>query len=239
MVVLALDTTTRKGSAALARDGQILAAAAGDASIAHGERLPGDLVRLLDACGLRVADVDLFAVAAGPGSLTGLRIGIAAMQGLALATGKPLAGVSALDAIHDAVDSANLQDSRPGPPRELAVWMDAGRGQVYSAVYSNGVIDEAPLVDEPANILARWARIGKPRHVFAGDGAIAYRREIDAALPGARVVEPLSLLAPSIARLAAAHVSAQGACSPDAIRPLYIRRSDVELKRDAAAVSNT
>ena len=63
MLVLALDTTTRQGSIALARDGALLATYAGDADITHGERLPGDLVRVLDAHRLRVADVDLFAVA--------------------------------------------------------------------------------------------------------------------------------------------------------------------------------
>jgi tRNA threonylcarbamoyladenosine biosynthesis protein TsaB len=105
MLVLALDTTTRQGSVALARDGGTLALYAGDAAVTHGVRLPGDLVRLLDAHGLRIADVELFAVAAGPGSFTGMRIGIATMQGLALANRKSLVGISALDAIHDAVRS--------------------------------------------------------------------------------------------------------------------------------------
>src|SRR6188508_825118 len=105
MLVLALDTTTRQGSVALARDGGTLALYAGDADVTHGVRLPGDLVRLLDAHGLRIADVELFAVAAGPGSFTGMRIGIATMQGLALANRKSLVGISAVDAIHEAVSS--------------------------------------------------------------------------------------------------------------------------------------
>src|SRR3990172_3576675 len=133
MLVLALDTTTRQGSVALARDGRVLATYIGDATITHGERLPGDLVRLLDAHSLRVADIDLFAVASGPGSFTGLRIGIATMQGLALANGKPLAGISALDAIHDALHSLSPQPSALSPVSEVAVWMEAGRGQVFSA----------------------------------------------------------------------------------------------------------
>src|SRR5678815_2876000 len=99
MVVLALDTTTRRGSVALARDGAVVGACAGDPAVTHGQRLPGDLMRLLDRHNLRVGDIDLFAVAAGPGSFTGLRIGIATMQGLAFASGKPLIGISALDAL--------------------------------------------------------------------------------------------------------------------------------------------
>src|SRR5687768_8471015 len=135
MLVLALDTTTRQGSVALTRDGVVLATYAGDAAVTHGVRLPGDLVRVLDVQTLRIADVDLFAVAAGPGSFTGLRIGIATMQGLALAHSKPLAGISALDALNDALSS---QASALRARDEVAIWMDAGRGQVFSAIYKNG-----------------------------------------------------------------------------------------------------
>src|SRR5687768_2981133 len=155
MLVLALDTTTRQGSVALARDGALVATYAGDPAITHGERLPGDLVRVLDAHGLRVSDVDVFAVAAGPGSFTGLRIGIATLQGLALANDKSLVGISALDAIRAAVSS---QLSALRSTGDVAVWMDAQRGQVFSAVYNARDVVEPALVDKPADILRRWAR---------------------------------------------------------------------------------
>ena len=89
MLVLALDTTTSSGSCALARDGRVVREQVNDAPNAHAERLPGDLMSLLDGANLRLADIDVFAVATGPGSFTGLRIGIATMQGLAFAEGKP------------------------------------------------------------------------------------------------------------------------------------------------------
>jgi tRNA threonylcarbamoyladenosine biosynthesis protein TsaB len=245
MLVLALDTTTRQGSVALARDGSGVAVYAGDAAITHGARLPGDVMRLLDAHGLRVRDIDLFAVASGPGSFTGLRIGIATMQGFALANGKPLAGISALDAIHDAVrsqlsalsSSLSSQPSALSPRDEVAIWMDAQRGQVFSAVYKNGHVVEPALVDKPAEVLARWARERTHPAAFAGDGALVYRELILAAAPGTHIVEPVPPLAPSVARLAEHHVREHGPSSPDAVRPLYIRRSDVELARDRAAVS--
>lgn len=227
MLVLALDTTTRQGSVALARDGGVLATYTGDAAVTHGERLPGDLMRVLDAQRLRIADVDLFAVASGPGSFTGLRIGIASMQGLALASGKPLAGISALDAINDSLHSLSLVG-------DVAVWMDAGRGQVFSATYKDDGVFEGPLVDKPAEILARWRGRTLPE-VFAGDGALAYRDLIRAAAPGARIVEPMPPLAPGIARLAEMQVRQHGPSAPDAIRPIYIRRSDAELARDRKA----
>ena len=233
MLVLSLDTTTRQGSVALARDGVVFDTYAGDAAITHGVRLPGDLVGILDAHGLRLADVDLFAVAAGPGSFTGLRIGIATMQGLALANGKPLAGISALDATHEAVSS---QPSALSPVSEVAVWMDAQRGQVFSAIYRNLDVIESALVDTPAAILKRWERQQVRPAIFAGDGAIAHRDLIRAAQAGVQIVEPVPPLAPSIARLADARVRRHGASSPDAIKPVYIRRPDVELARDRAVV---
>jgi tRNA threonylcarbamoyladenosine biosynthesis protein TsaB len=228
MVVLALDTTTRQGSVALTRDGVAIAIEAGDPVIPYAERLPGDLVRLLDGQHLRISDVDLFAVAAGPGSFTGLRIGIATMQGLALANAKPLAGVSALDAIHSAAGHA---------AGEIAVWMDAGRGQVFSAIYGNGAVVEPALVDAPREILARWGRERVHLPLFAGDGALVYRDLVDAAYPAAQIIEPLPPLAPSVARLAEIQVGRTGAPDPAAIRPIYIRRSDVELARDRAAAA--
>jgi tRNA threonylcarbamoyladenosine biosynthesis protein TsaB len=237
MLVLALDTTTRAGSVALTRNGGSVAMYAGDATVTHGERLPGDVLRLCGAHGLRLADVDLFAVASGPGSLTGLRIGIATMQGFALANGKPLEGISALDAIFDALHVFSPPPSALSAERDVAVWMDAGRGQVFSARYKDPDVVEPALVDKPADILARWARERPHPAVFAGDGAIAYRDLIGAAMPGAVIVEPVPVLAPSIARLAERHVGDFGPSSPDAIRPLYIRRSDVELARDRTAVS--
>ena len=94
-----------------------------------------------------MSDVDLFAVAAGPGSFTGLRIGIATMQGLSMANGKPLLGISALDAIHDAIHHLSPKPSALSPVSEVAIWMDAQRGQVFSAVYRNGEIREEPAVD--------------------------------------------------------------------------------------------
>ena len=90
MRVIALDSTTRAGSVALVEDDCVIDERAGDASRPHAERLPGEIVDLAAAHGVALADVDLFAVASGPGSFTGLRIGIATMQGLAFVHGRRL-----------------------------------------------------------------------------------------------------------------------------------------------------
>jgi tRNA threonylcarbamoyladenosine biosynthesis protein TsaB len=235
MLVLALDTTTRRGSISLARDGAVLSTYSGNADITHGERLPRDLLRVVDAHTLRVSDIDVFAVASGPGSFTGLRIGIATMQGLALANEKSLVGISALDALNALIPGARTHSSALSPADEVSTWMDAQRGQVFSAVYKDCTVVEDALVDKPSAILSRW-QIERPHpRVFIGDGALAYRDLIHRALPHALIVDPVPPLAPAIAQLAASHVERHGPVPPDAIRPVYIRRSDAELARDRKA----
>jgi tRNA threonylcarbamoyladenosine biosynthesis protein TsaB len=235
MLVLALDTTTRAGSAALVRDGIVLECETGDASVTHGERLPGDLMRLLNRQRLEVRDVDLFAVAAGPGSLTGLRIGIAAMQGLALVNARPIVGVSTLDALCASVEKRGMTAFLVG------AWLDAQRGEVYAALYRGGQLMDGPFVEKPESALARWARLATsiPLEpiVFVGDGALTYESIVTGVLPRASVVQSPPALAPAIARLAEEAAARKETVAPDAIRPIYVRRSDAELARDRRATS--
>src|SRR4051812_15863390 len=99
MRVLALDTTTAAGSITIADDDRVLIETIGDATRSHAERLPGDILHALERCGITIGSVDLFAIAAGPGTFTGLRIGIATIQGLALVNGKRVVPISALGAL--------------------------------------------------------------------------------------------------------------------------------------------
>ncbi len=135
MLVLALDTTTRPGSLALLQDEHVVAVESGEASQPHAERLPGAIVRLLSEHGHDVRAVDLFAVAAGPGSFTGLRIGIATIQGLAFALDRPVVGVSVLDALASVgAEHAVTSHSKPGPFL-VGAFMDAQRAEVFAALY--------------------------------------------------------------------------------------------------------
>ena len=161
MIVLALDTTTRAGSAAVIDGGRIRAQLSGDATLTHGQRLPADLIRVVDQAGVALDDVDLLAVAAGPGSFTGLRVGIAAMQGIAFAKELKIVPVSALDALaRDAADGR----------RAVAAWMDAQRGQVYAALYApGGHILIEPTSVSPEETLAAWAQRGAPDAISSAD----------------------------------------------------------------------
>jgi tRNA threonylcarbamoyladenosine biosynthesis protein TsaB len=226
MLTLALDTTTRAGSAALAREGRVIELVASDASRPQAARLPSELMELLDRHAVTLADIELYAVATGPGSFTGLRIGIATMQGLALAHGKPLVGVSGLDALARVADA----------PR-VATWVDAWRGEVYAAIYENGREVMAPTVARPGDLLdVPLPKIEEPT-VFIGDGAQTYRDLILSTLGSAASMadSPAPLIAGAIAVMATEAARAGHRPLPHAIRPLYVRRPDAELARDARA----
>ncbi|MFN7984013.1 MAG: tRNA (adenosine(37)-N6)-threonylcarbamoyltransferase complex dimerization subunit type 1 TsaB [Vicinamibacterales bacterium] len=228
MRVLALDTTTRAGSLALAEDGRVMLERAGDAGRSQAERFPTEILDALGAIGWTTADVDLFAVAAGPGSFTGLRIGIATIQGLAFVHGKQVAPVSALDALAAAAVAAVPHVAR------LGVWMDAHRREVFSALYevTAGVIRqlEQPTSGVPTEIVERWSTVGLPT-VVCGDGAVTYRASLPA---GVDALTPPPL-ASYVARLAFDVSARDATVSPAAVQPLYVRRPDVELARERAA----
>ncbi len=225
MLTLALDTTTRAGSSALVRDGFALLEQASDASQPQAARLPSELMSLLDRTHVTLADIDIYAVAIGPGSFTGLRIGIATMQGLAFAAGKPLIGVSGFDALAQVAN---------GPARRVATWVDAWRGEVYAALYESGREIKAPTVAHPKDLLPHLAG---SHTLFIGDGADTSRGLIDSVLGQfAQIAEPVTpLLAAAIARLATDRARAGHTPPPHAISPLYVRRPDAELTRDARA----
>jgi tRNA threonylcarbamoyladenosine biosynthesis protein TsaB len=237
MLVLALDTTTRAGSVAVAKDGRVLDLLAGDPNRPHAERLPADLVRSLDRAGATLRDVDVFAVAIGPGSFTGLRIGIAAIQGCAFASGRRVVGVSALEALALAVSAAGGL----GADRRLGVWMDAQREEVFSALYvvtgegpdASLATIEGPAVGDPATTAGRWHQL--LRTVWCpvtGDGAVRYRHVLsETAGSPVPVIEPPPLAA-TMALVAEQRARAGESILPHAIRPLYVRRPDAELARD-------
>jgi tRNA threonylcarbamoyladenosine biosynthesis protein TsaB len=235
VIVLALDSTTAGGSCALSRDGVVIREEAGNPARTQAERLPADLMSLLDAEAMALPDIDIYAVATGPGSFTGLRVGIASMQGLAFAAGRPLVGISGFDALADI--GARRLAAGLGPPSaagRVATWVDAWRGEVYAALYEDGVEVEPPSVEPPAIVLRRLS--ARPP-LFVGDGAAIHADAIRAAVGDDRVIgEPASpLLAGTIAVLAAEAARRGHRPPPDAIRPLYVRRPDAELTRDARA----
>ncbi len=212
---------------AVVRDDRVLSLVPGDASRTHGERLPAEIGAALAQAGVTRDAVDLFAVASGPGGFTGLRIGLAAIQGLAMALDKPVAGVSILDA---------LAEQAAGTTAAFIVpWMDAQRGDVFATVVEarSGATIEAPVAEQPAAVLGRYrSRLGDQPALFIGDAVSRDAALIAAAGQGQWVTQVPAPLAPEIARIAA-RLAAQGkAGPPHALTPVYIRRPDAEIERE-------
>jgi tRNA threonylcarbamoyladenosine biosynthesis protein TsaB len=234
VLILSLDTTTPKPSCAVARDGVVINEEPIDASRQLALQLPGALRDILDLSAVALEEIDGFAVATGPGSFTGLRIGIATMQGLAFGRETPLIGVSGLTALR-AVASPAFLGSR------IATWVDAWRGDVYAALFEDGREIGEPVVAKPSALLDDLARReGAPYTLmanditFIGDGAETYRDLIMSRLGhAARLADPtVPLLAAVIAMLATIEYKNGHRPPPHAIRPMYVRRSDAELGRD-------
>ena len=212
------------------RDGGVVSEQVNDAPNAHAEHLPGDLMSLLDRAGTALSAIDVFAVATGPGSFTGLRIGIATMQGLAFAEGKPLVGVSGFDALARIAGSTG----------RVATWVDAWRGEVFAALYEDGREVEPPVVGRPEVLLESLREGRRPGRLtlFIGDGALMHAETIRRVMgeSGRMADPPAPPLAGTIAILAGTEPLG-GEHLPHAIRPLYIRRTDAELAHDARTLA--
>jgi tRNA threonylcarbamoyladenosine biosynthesis protein TsaB len=227
LVILSLDTTTRGGSVALMRDTQLLALVPGDAARSHTERLPGEIEAALSQAGLSRADIDLLAVATGPGAFTGLRIGLAAMQGLAMTLGRPVIGISALDALADEVPA--------GTATLVAPWMDAQRGEVFAMLLdaASGRTLESPLAALPSAVLNAWRpHLAGHTAVFIGDAAERDAALIAEAGAGQWTTRTPPPLAPALARIAGIRAARGEAGLPHQLTPIYVRRPDVEIERE-------
>lgn len=235
MLVLALDSSTRSGSIALARDGRLLESRLGDAAVRHAVRLPGDLVQLLAAHGHTLADVDLLAAAVGPGGFTGLRVGLATVQGLAMALERRVFVATTLDLLGLATSAAAPEAGWVG------AWMHGMRGEVFTAFYRRD-LESGSLVTVAA---ATVGTAGEAAAAWApdDDGAIAVGGDAwpEAAAPlvmrfGGRL-RPCQV--PALAEVLALQASSRAgeAVAPAAVRPAYVRRPDAVITREQAGVA--
>ncbi|MBM3725335.1 MAG: tRNA (adenosine(37)-N6)-threonylcarbamoyltransferase complex dimerization subunit type 1 TsaB [Acidobacteria bacterium] len=211
-LILALDVTGPWGSLALVRGGAVLEEIAMHGPDGYSETLFGSMRELLDRHGVRAGAVDAFAATSGPGSFTGVRVGLAAVKGLAEASGRPCVGVSTLAAL------ASF-GSRP----TRAALMDARRGEIFGAVYNAAIELEG---EEFVGPLPRW---------LAGISAaeVEYLSmdfgPFEAFLPGPRTVCPRAV-AGAVGVIAERLLEAGEAGRPEALEANYIRRSDADLK---------
>lgn len=213
--ILAVDTTGEFGSLALLEDERVIEEVPLHSPEGFGHVLFPEIERLLARHGLGLDRMDGFASASGPGSFTGVRIGLTAVKGLAEATGRKVAAVS------------NLQALACFGTRALrATAIDARRGEVYGAVYDSALrtVCEEVVMPFPAwvNTLNRLPE-GDLEFITAGYPIPASQ------VKGAPVTEAPRALAGAIGRIAVARFSAGAAQNPASIDANYVRRSDAEL----------
>lgn len=226
MKVLAVETATTWQSVAILEDDRILATHEQEAGGVQGSLLLPAIDRLFTQAGLQLGDLDGLACSIGPGSFTGIRVGIATCLGLRAATGLPLALVPTLEAMARSLEAA------PVPVCPLLV---SRRGEVYWAIFrraGDGRLDR--MVDEQVGTPEAFARsLTEPTVVF-GDGWSSMESEIRAALPASVpvTVGPRDVFKPSalhVARMGLERLR-RGEIAGKLVLPLYVQRTEAEIQ---------
>jgi tRNA threonylcarbamoyladenosine biosynthesis protein TsaB len=220
--VLAFDTALAACSAAVWSDGAILAARLERLDRGHAEALMPMVEAVRTEAGLAYQDIDRLAVTIGPGTFTGLRIGLAAARGLALAIGRPLVGVTTLEALAAGVS----EDERQGQA-VLAV-IDARRSEVYAQAFDAGL---APLAPPSLSTVTGAARLAPAPLITVGSGALLVQTALVADGKEARVSEASET---PDAAVVAALAAGRAVVSDEMPSPLYLRAPDARLPGTAA-----
>jgi tRNA threonylcarbamoyladenosine biosynthesis protein TsaB len=228
MIILAVDTSGPACGVAIARDEQVIYEGLAVNKHTHSASLLPMIDEALRRCGLAVRDIDLFAAVTGPGSFTGVRIGVSTIKGMAHGAGKPCAGVNALQALAAGIS---------GTGALICPIQDARAGQVYGAAFMSGMPPQRALPDRAAKLDAylddatRCASDGQTL-CFVGDGVLTYREAIVDALGDRAVFPPahLALLRPSSAALLARFETPVDYLT---LMPYYLRAPQAERARKA------
>jgi len=215
--VLAVDTTTPRGSVAVLSEEGVPAEARVLTASGHSRWLLPAVDALLSGLALPPFALDCFAVTTGPGSFTGLRVGLSSVQGLALASGRPCVGLSALDVL--ALAAAGCAET-------VVAVMDAFRGEVYLGVYDGAGRPRAVPRAAGLEALLEGVPAGA---AFVGDAVAGERRRIEARVRGARFPEVDLFLAVPLGRAALARAAAGEAVAASDLRPVYLRGADIRL----------
>ena len=224
MNLLTIDTSTNACSVAVTTDDHLMAEYMLNVSGRQSTRIMEAVDTVLRHAGMTVEQIDGFGVALGPGSFTGLRVGLATVKGLAMATGKPVAGFSSL---------AMLAMNVPCTSLPVCPLFDARKKEVYTGLYrwQDGPVSViTDCVVPPASFLER---IDEPV-IFVGEGAVAYRRLITEHLGDRACFAPFICNQPSAAKgaLLAGRAFARGDTIPlHSLAPVYIRPSEAELAK--------
>lgn len=224
-LLLAIESATMCGSVAILSGDRCLVENSVATANTHSRRLIQQVDQVMRETELDWHQIDGIAVSLGPGSFTGLRIGLSIAKGLAMASGRPLLGVSTLDGL------AKQIVAMPGCP--VCALLDARKKEVYAAFYV-GDADGIPTRTGPDMVItpSELAALIKTRTILVGDGASAYRNLLAETLGEKAIFTPVSSFFPraaTIGRLAAPMFADHDFIDPGDAVPIYVRPSDAEL----------
>jgi len=225
MLLLAIDTTTPGGSVALLEDEALLGEVDVESAATHSARLFRSIDFLLGALGRDIRGVDGYAVAAGPGSFTGIRIGLGAVKSLAFASGRPVAPVSTLRALAEKL-AADGEGARLVCPL-----LDAKKSEIYAGLFEareDGLVEVLPQgAYDPGDF---FARLPAGRIIaFAGSGLAAYGDALRSRIGDrARYPRRSPFIAAEVGRLGARLLREGKGTDAASLEPLYFRRSQAE-----------
>ena len=233
--ILGLDTTTRIATVGLLRNGTRLAERSEDRPHGHVASLPALVDALFAEAGIGCGEVDAVAVAVGPGSFTGIRVGLGFAKGLAFAQRIPIVGVGTLDA---------LAEAAPDPAVPVATCLDARKGEVYLAFYAarDGSRERRRIGDvlalPPAEAARRVASaFAESAGIVVGDGPSVYGSDFTSLeRRGVRCV-PFEEAHPSgvaVAEIGARRLGSRAGESPEEVLAVYVRPSAAEARRAAS-----
>jgi tRNA threonylcarbamoyladenosine biosynthesis protein TsaB len=231
MFILGIETSTKTGSVAIASEDGVIAQYSLNIEVTHSERLMSTVDRVLTDTGFQISDMDGYAVAIGPGSFTGLRIGLAAVKGLALVTGKPVAAVPTLKAL-----AWNL----PYAAYPVCPILDARKNEVYAATYR---FEGSALVHgmaEAAISLSRLSGRITEKTIFTGEASRIFRKDIIELFGDRALFAPISAILPSaaaVAEIGLDTIKGGNQTDPDSLTPMYIRRPEAEVAWEKRAHS--
>ncbi|MCZ6633155.1 MAG: tRNA (adenosine(37)-N6)-threonylcarbamoyltransferase complex dimerization subunit type 1 TsaB [bacterium] len=227
MLVLGLETSTPVCSVALSDAEHILAEYTLELGIHHSERLLPMVQRILDDAAVSLPDLSGIAIASGPGSFTGLRIGMSTAKGLCMALDISLLAVPTLQALAFSVLSNGMA---------VCAMLDARREEVYGGVYRLEAGVPVVFVEDQAGCVTSFLS-ELPRPVwFTGDGARAYRKQIVEAMGADAHFVPNAMGRPqagSVAQLGIRLLNRGDVSDPGVVEPTYLRRSQAEQVREA------
>lgn len=222
MTVLGIETATTVCAAALVRDGSVVEEAVLDSQNIHAERLVGQVDEVLRRAGIGIRSVDAIAVSIGPGSFTGLRIGVSVSKGLAYAASLPVIGVPTLVAL---ARHAAAVDAVPDGTPILAA-LDARRDEVYCQLFAGQGDHLTPAWDAAAMTVGELRQLLGDREVIvAGNGAHKVIGGEARALPNARAASPEAsrCSASAVALLGGAMIQAGATDNAATLEPRYIK----------------